>query len=164
MSLLPPSPSSSTPATDSYVQMLREAQKILQVELLKARKAMEVSANPRRRPAPNLIPGQQVWLLRRHIKTTRPSSKLHVRRLGPYAVIGQVGTSAYRLALPASMHIHPVFHVNLLEPHVAKTFPDCVVAPPLPTQVDGLLEFEVKDILDSQYFYRKLQYLVDWVG
>ena len=36
--------------------------------------------------------------------------------------------------------------------------------PPLPTQVDGLLESEVKQILDSRYFYRKLQYLVDWVG
>ena len=63
MSLLPPSPSSSTPAADSYVPRLREAQEILQVELLKARKAMEVSANRRRRPAPNLIPGQKMWLL-----------------------------------------------------------------------------------------------------
>ena len=62
------------------------------------------------------------------------------------------------------MHIHPVFRVSLLEPHVANTFPDRVVAPPLPTQVDGLPEFEVKDILDSIYFYRKLLYLVDWVG
>ena len=156
MSLLPPSASSRTPAADSYVQRLREAQEILQVELLKARNAMEVSANRRRRPAPNLIPGQQVWLLRRHIKTTRPSSKLEVRRRGPYPVIGQVGTSAYRLALPASMHIHPVCHVSLLEPHVANTFPDRVVAPPLPTQVDGLPEFEVNQILDSIYFYRKL--------
>ena len=41
---------------------------------------------------------------------------------------------------------------------------DRVVAPPLPTQVDGLPDLEVKDILDSRYFYRKLQYLVDWVG
>ena len=57
MSLLPPSPSSRTPAADSYVQRLREAREILQVDLLKAHKAMEVSANRRRRPAPNLIPG-----------------------------------------------------------------------------------------------------------
>ena len=146
------------------MQRLRDAQEILQVELHKARKAMEVSANRRRRPAPNLIPGQKVWLLRRHIRTTRPSSKLDVRRLGPYAVIGQVGTSAYRLDLPASMHIHPVFHVSLLELHVENTFPDRVVAPPLPTQVDGHAEFEVHAIVDSRFSRRKLQYLVDWVG
>ena len=57
MSLLPPSPSPITPAADSYVQRLREAQEIMQRELLKARKAMEISANRRRRPAPILIPG-----------------------------------------------------------------------------------------------------------
>ena len=62
------------------------------------------------------------------------------------------------------MHIHPVFHVSLIEPHVANTFPDLVVPAPLPIQVDGLLEFEVKEILDSIYFYRKFMYLVDWVG
>ena len=38
------------------------------------------------------------------------------------------------------------------------------MAPPLTTQVDGLPEFEVHQIVDSRYFYRKLQYLVDWVG
>ena len=122
--MLPPFPASRTPASDSYLQRLREAQEILQRELLKARKAMEIFANRRRRPAPNLIPGQKVWLLRRNISTTRPSSKLDVRRLGPFNVIGQVGTSAYRLALPPSMHIHPVFHVSLLEPHVSEHIPE----------------------------------------
>ena len=36
MSLLPPSPNSQTPAADSYVEQLREAQVTLQRELLKA--------------------------------------------------------------------------------------------------------------------------------
>ena len=164
MSLLPPAPSSTTPAVDSYVQRLREAQNVLQRELLNARKAMELSANRRRRPAPNLLPGQKIWLLRRHISTTRPSSKLDVRRLGPFRVIGPVGSSAYRLALPSTMHIHPVFHVSLLEPHVANTLPGRVVVPPPPVQVDGLPEFEVNSILDSRFRRGKLQYLVDWVG
>ena len=62
------------------------------------------------------------------------------------------------------MHIHPVFHVSLLESHVANTFPDRVVPPPLPTQVDDLPEFEVQSVVDSRYFHRKLQYKVDWVG
>ena len=82
MSLLPPSPDSRTPAADSYVHQLREVQDILQQELKKSREAMERSANQRRRAAPNLVVGQKVWLLRRHVHTTRPSSKLDVRRLG----------------------------------------------------------------------------------
>ena len=125
---------------------------------------MELSANRRRRPAPDFVPGQKVWLLRRHIQTTRPSSKLDVRRLGPFVIIEKVGFSAFRLELPPSMHIHPVFHVSLLEPHVENTFPGRVVAVPLPIQVDGFPEFEVASILDSRIRRRKLQYFVDWVA
>ena len=125
---------------------------------------MELSANRRRRPAPNLVQVQKVWLLRRHVATTRPSSKLDVRRLGPFPILEQIGSSAFRLQLPPSMHIHPVFHVSLLEPHVANTFPSRVVAPPLPIQVDGLPEFEVDFLLDSKFRRRKLFYKIRWVG
>ena len=62
------------------------------------------------------------------------------------------------------MHIHPVFHVSLLEPHVANTFPGRVVEVPLPIQIDGFPEFEVNSILDSRFRRRKLHYLVEWVG
>ena len=82
-------------------------------------------------------------MLRHNISTTRPSSKLDVRRLGLFNIIGPIGSSAYRLDLPPSMHIHPVFHVSLLEPHVANTFLGRVVEVPLPIQVDGVPEFEV---------------------
>ena len=150
MSVLPPALASRTPAADSYFAQLREAQDILQRELLKSRKAMEVSSNRKRRPAPPFVVGQQVWLLRRHITTTRPSSKLDVRRLGPYPIIGQVGSSTYRLGLPSTVRIHPVFHVSLLEPHVPNTFPGRVVALPPDIQVDGVPEFEVHSILDSR--------------
>ena len=70
MSLLPPPLDSQTLAP--YVHQLREAQDILQRVLKKIREAMERSANQRRRAAPYLVVGQKVWLLRRHIHTTRP--------------------------------------------------------------------------------------------
>ena len=164
MSMLPPSPDSPTPAADSYVQQLQEAQKILQRELIKSRAAMERSANQRRRAAPNLVVGQKFWLLRRHITTTRPSAKLDVRRLGPFEILEQIGSSAFRLKLPSAIKIHPVFHVSLLEPHVANPFPARVVDPPPALQVDGVEEFEVHEILDSRFRRGKLQYYVDWVG
>ena len=125
---------------------------------------MELSANRRRRPALDLVPGQKVWLLRRHIITRRPSRKLDVRRLGPYEILESVGKFAYRLQLPPSMQVHPVFHVSLLEPYVANTFPGRVVPPPPPELVDSDEEFEVHKILDSEIRRRKIMYLVDWVG
>ena len=117
---------------------------------------MEVSANRRRRPTPTLLPGAKVWLLSSNIRTIRPSPKLDVRCLGPFTVIGPVGTSSFRLDLPPAMHIHPVFHVNLLEPHVATTFPERIRLTPHPIQVDGFPEFEVRAILDSKIRRRKL--------
>ena len=164
MSLISPSSDSLVPAADSYVTRLRDSHVTLQRELLKARKAMEISANRKRRAAPDFVPGQLVWLLRRNVATTRPSSKLDVRRLGPFPVIGPVGRSAFHLQLPSSMKIHPVFHVSLLEPNVANTFPGRVVPPPLPILVDGFEEFEVRSVLDSKFRRRKLYYLVEWVG
>ena len=92
---------------------------------------MEISANRRRRPAPNLI-HSKVWLLRQHVSTKRPLSKLDVRRLGPFSIIEPIGSSAFRLQLPSSMQIHPSFHVSLLELHVENTFPGRVVDIPLP--------------------------------
>ena len=62
------------------------------------------------------------------------------------------------------MNFHLVFHVSLLEPHVANTFPGRIERIPLPIQVDGLPEFEVREILDSPIRRKKIQYLVDWVG
>ena len=62
------------------------------------------------------------------------------------------------------MQVHPIFHVSLLEPHVANTFPGRVVPPPRPEIVDRFEEFEVLRILDSQIRRRRIQYLVDWVG
>ena len=59
---------------------------------------MERSANQRRRAAPNLVVGHKVWLLRRHVHTTRPSSKLDVRRLGPFSILEQIGSSAFRIS------------------------------------------------------------------
>ena len=126
---------------------------------------MERSANQHRRAAPNLVVGQKVWLLRRHIHTTRrPSKKLDVGRLGPFSILEQIGSSAFRLALPFAIKIHPVFHVSLLEPHVANPFPSRIVALPPAIQVDTVEEFEVNSILDSRLRRRKLEYYVDWKG
>lgn len=149
MSLLPPSPASCAPAADSYGQRLPEAQYIVQRELLKARKAMEVFANQRRRPTPNLVPSKKMWLLCCNVTTTRPSSKSDIRRLDPFPIISQIGSLSYRLELPPSMHIHTVLHVSLLNPHVANTFPGRVVEVPLSIHADGQPEFEVDYILDS---------------
>ena len=91
---------------------------------------MERSANQRRRAAPNVVVGQKVWLRLRHIHTMRPLGKLDIRRLCPLSILEQIGSSNFRLDLPSVVKIYPIFHVSLLEPHVANAFPGRVVVPP----------------------------------
>jgi hypothetical protein len=116
--------------------------------------------------APTFQRGDQVWLSRQNIRTTRPSAKLDFKRLGPYRVLEVVGESklAYRLDLPQHMRIHPVFHVSKLTPYNRNTFPGRNQPPPPPIEVEDQLEWEVSEVLDSRIRRNKLEYLVDWVG
>jgi hypothetical protein len=46
----------------------------------------------------------------------QPNRKLRDRQLGPFTVEEQIGKHIYRLKLPATIRLHPVFHVNNLRP------------------------------------------------
>jgi hypothetical protein len=58
----------------------------------------------------------------------RSNNKLSFKFFGPFRIEAHVGSVAYKLALPASASIHPVFHVSQLK----KTYGSQVVAPTLP--------------------------------
>jgi hypothetical protein len=48
----------------------------------------------------------------------RQSQKLASKYYGSYEVLARIGTMAYKLKLPASASIHPVFHVSKLKKKV----------------------------------------------
>ena len=53
----------------------------------------------------------------------RPCSKLDYQRFGHYIITGKISDVAFRLDLPPHMHLHPVFHVSLLEPYTTSSIP-----------------------------------------
>jgi hypothetical protein len=136
----------------------------MKVRLVEAQKRQKRNADKSRKQNPNISVGDKVWLLRRNLKSRRPSDKLDYRRLGPFRVSKQVNEIAYRLDLPSSMKIHPVFHVSLLESYKESTIPGWLPAPPPPIEINGKEKFEVFKIIDSCINRRRLEYLVHWQG
>jgi hypothetical protein len=155
------------PAADDLVDRLQAIHADLKLRLRCAQDKYKENYDARTASTPSFAVGDKVWLLRKNIRTTRPSQKLDTKRMGPFKVLGVVGDGelAYRLELPGSMkQIHPVFHVSLLEPYHENRWVERVQPPPPPEEIEGELEYEVKEILDSRVIRGKLQYLVDWVG
>jgi hypothetical protein len=84
------------------------------IEFLAIRSADQY--NKKRLKGPRLQEGDKVYLLRRNIETTRPSSKLDHKKFGPFRVKRNIRDISYKLELPKTIRIHPVFHISLLEP------------------------------------------------
>lgn len=102
-----------------------------------------------------------VYLLRKNIKTKRLSEKLDYTKLGPFRIKEKKGLVTFKLDLPKTMRIHPVFHKSLLEP--CKN-PD---ARPGLIEIDEETQeprWEVEAVLDCQPIKGKPHYLIKWLG
>jgi hypothetical protein len=111
-------------------------------------------------PALSYLPGDKVWLNARNLCTNSPSCKLNNHHHGPFTVIKEVGKYTYQLDLPATMDVHPVFHISLLRPTQGDQLPGQHLPLPEPIVVDGESEYEVEEVVDSRIFRWQLQYLI----
>jgi hypothetical protein len=116
--------------------------------------------NQKRIEGPILKEGDKVYLLRRNIKTTRPSDKLDHTKLGPYLIDEKRSPITYKLRLPEGMGIHPVFHISLLEPAPA----DAATVPVTLTEDTQEPLYQVESIVDCQEIEGQTMYLVKWKG
>lgn len=153
-------------ATNKFKDWMERALEEAHAVLVQAQQDMIRYYDQKWRPATTLKPGDKVYLESNDIHTTCQLQKLSHRRLGPYKVLEAVRTHAYRLRLPRTMNkVHPVFPVIKLTPTVPDSIAgQCPKPPPLPVVVNGELEWEVEEILDSRMFWNHLQYLVKWKG
>ena len=81
----------------------------------------------------------------------------------------KVSSHTFCLGLSLALsHIHPVFHVSLLQPTISSEIPNRAIDPPPPIKLDNSDEWEVHWILASRIDrHRKgsgLLYLVKWKG
>ncbi|KAJ2898373.1 Ribonuclease H-like protein [Zalerion maritima] len=64
----------------------------------------------------------------------------------------------YKLSLPRSMQIHPIFHISLLEPALPRAQLDKV------TELENEEEYEVEKILGHRGEGPETEYLIKWKG
>ena len=76
----------TVPAASDLATRLARLHDELRAELTEAQRRQAKYYDTRRSPEPVFKEDQLVWLLRRNIKTTRPSDKLDHRRLGPFGL------------------------------------------------------------------------------
>jgi hypothetical protein len=149
---------------------LDELHKYLADNLKVAQERYQVASDACRIPPPAINPGNKVFLLSKNIRTTRPTQKLAETHLGPFEVIDHIGNNSIHLRLPHELRlVHPVFHVSQIEPAPPNTFVDRQAPPPEAIEMDGELEYEIREILDSKYDLRhwsscELFYYVRWLG
>ena len=91
----------------------------------------------KKRSERSIVVGDQVFIkLQPYVQSSvacRACHKLSFNFFGPFAITEHIGQVAYRVALPETSTIHPVFHVSLLRKALKAT--DQVI-PVLPTDTN----------------------------
>lgn len=136
-----------TQPVQEVVEHLQTQARVLKEHLAKAQNRMKLLAD-RKRTDREFQVGEMVLLkLQPHVQSSvvnRPYPKLDFKYLGPYKVLDRIGKAAYRLELPESSMIHPVFHVSQLKPFHAYYTPVFAELPKVvDLGVDGLVPTEV---------------------
>ena len=134
-------------ATVSSVEQLLEDRDAfldeLRMHLLRAQQRMKQHADSKRHHDEFAI-GDFVFLKLRPYRQKslahRKFEKLAARYYGPFKVVQRVGQVAYKLELPASSTIHPVFHISQLRRARGQSYSSTE----LPAHISGDLEMQVE--------------------
>jgi transposase InsO family protein len=146
----------------SYVKKIQDSWEVARGEVKSAQERYSQQANKHRRTV-DFDVGDKVWVSTKGWRTERPSKKLDYQQAGPYEIVKKEGHS-FRLALPANIKVHPVFHASKLRKDPDDPLPGQRQEEPLPVIVEDEHEWEVEKILGVRVVRKQLRYRVQWVG
>lgn len=138
--------------------------KDLRDRLLHAQNSMKVAYDTKHRHVEFKIGDMVLLKLHPHRQLSLKNhgyTKLSPRYYGPFKVIAPVGSVAYKLELPSSSKLHPVFHVSCLKPFHGNPVS---VQSTLPTLSKGELHPTPQAVLEYRVFKTEPQALIHWEG
>jgi hypothetical protein len=154
------------PDLATWMQQRNVMTDLLKQHLLRAQTRMKRQADKGRSERTFQV-GEFVYLkLQPYVQTSvshRSSNKLAFKFFGPYEILAKVGAVAYKLKLPETSVVHPVFHVSQLKkaPGTGHQISTALPQSALPLQVP-------LQILNRRMVTRGtsevLQVLVQWTG
>uniref|UniRef100_A0A8R7U9I0 Chromo domain-containing protein n=1 Tax=Triticum urartu TaxID=4572 RepID=A0A8R7U9I0_TRIUA len=117
---------------------------LIHQHLLRARQQMKDSADKRRSDRTFVVDDWVFLKLQPYVQRSvaiRANQKLAFRYFGPYQVIQHIGAVAYKLRLPESGTVHPVFQVSQLRQALPPTeqaqvqLPAAAASSPVPEEI-----------------------------
>lgn len=110
--------SCAVPDLAEWIKERKVMTSLIQQQLVRAQHRMKQQADKKRIDR-SFQPGEKVWFkLQPYVQSSvapRANHKLSFRYFGPYEVESKIGSVAYKLKLPPTSSVHPVFHVSLLK-------------------------------------------------
>ena len=91
---------SVNPSVEIWAQTLQDGHRDLFLKLYAADKQYKAHTDRHCLVMLTFAVGDMVWLLRRHIATTHPYTKLDYKKLCPFYILERINPIAFRLALP----------------------------------------------------------------
>ena len=98
------------------------------------------------------------------LKQDKKDNELSPKYYGPYKVLKNIGTMAYKLELPVSSRVHPVFHVSCLKKVIGGKIPVQTIFPELDEEGKTILELEAVTKTRTQQLRNRSisEYLIKW--
>ncbi|QRV99192.1 Transposon Tf2-11 polyprotein [Ceratobasidium sp. AG-Ba] len=149
---------------DDHAEWLQKGYDKLKAMLTVSQKRMKEYYDRKHCAPENIKVGDHVWLDNRNIQSQRPARKLSAKRIGPFKVLAKIGKHAFKLELPHTLKIHPVFPVALLSLKKDDPYGRDPPQPPPEVTPEGDIEYEVEQVQDSRRHRGKIQYYVKWLG
>ncbi len=149
-----------TVKVENISEHMNKTLKFARESLVKTRKQMMKQVNKHRKEVDYEVESK-VFLNERNIVTARSFKKLDDKMLDSFTNLGFVDSS-YKLELSESMHVHDVFHSDLLRSAADDPLPDQKNELSGSIVVNDEDEWEIDDILNFRRYRRRLQYRVKW--